>query len=105
MFPGDWPRIMVSAIALTGMCLAIPATFVFSGEIFPTVVRNVGLGSACMFSRLGSVLAPFIKSTVSDSVQQLMSTAYPLQVSLLSEQISRPIPIRLSNPMLKTFYS
>lgn len=63
MFPGEWPRVMLSAIALTGMCLAFPAIYVFSGEIFPTVVRNVGLGSACMFSRFGSVLAPFIKSS------------------------------------------
>jgi len=86
---------MLSAIALTGMCIAFPAIFVFSGEIFPTVVRNVGLGSAVMFSRFGSVLAPFIKSSVSGSVQQLISTSYPLQIFLLPEQIGRPIPIRL----------
>ncbi|GFG39212.1 hypothetical protein Cfor_11277 [Coptotermes formosanus] len=63
IFPGDWPRVMLSAIALIGMCVAFPAVHVFSGEIFPTVVRNVGLGSACMFSRFGSVLAPFITSS------------------------------------------
>jgi hypothetical protein len=48
-----------------------------------------------MFSRLGSVLAPFIKSFVSGPAQQLMSTSHPLQVSLLYEQIGRLIPFRL----------
>ncbi|XP_069695101.1 organic cation transporter protein-like isoform X1 [Periplaneta americana] len=62
MFPGDWPRVLLSATTLTGMCLSFPALYVFSGELFPTVVRNVGLGSASMFSRLGSVFAPFVKS-------------------------------------------
>lgn len=71
IFPGDWPRVLLSAVALTGMCLTFPALYVFSGELFPTVVRNVGLGSASMFSRFGSVLAPFIKSLVSCCAQQM----------------------------------
>lgn len=67
----DWPRVLLSVVALTGMCLTFPALYVFSGELFPTVVRNVGLGSASMFSRFGSVLAPFIKSLVSGCAQNL----------------------------------
>ncbi|PSN53344.1 hypothetical protein C0J52_04084 [Blattella germanica] len=61
-YPGDWPRMLISGVAISGMSITFPALYVFSGELFPTVVRNVGLGSASMFSRLGSVLAPFVKS-------------------------------------------
>ncbi|XP_063226981.1 organic cation transporter protein-like [Bacillus rossius redtenbacheri] len=61
-FRGDWPLVALSALALTSMSVLFPAVYLLSGELFPTVVRNAGMGAASMFSRLGSVLAPFVKS-------------------------------------------
>ena len=39
--------------------------YVFSAELFPTVVRNVGVGSGSVFARVGGVVAPYIGQLVS----------------------------------------
>jgi OCT family organic cation transporter-like MFS transporter 4/5 len=38
--------------------------YVYSAEIYPTVVRGVGVGSSSMVGRIGSILAPFVKELV-----------------------------------------
>ena len=52
-----------SALAQLGKFM-ITASFAmvyqYSTEVFPTVVRNAGLGSCSFFSRIGSIIAPFI---------------------------------------------
>lgn len=35
--------------------------YVYSTQIYPTVMRTIGLGTSSMVARIGSVLAPFIK--------------------------------------------
>ena len=53
-------------IVILAMCgkLAITASYgtiyIFSAEQFPTVIRNVGMGTASMSARIGGILAPYI---------------------------------------------
>ncbi|XP_049846905.1 organic cation transporter protein-like [Schistocerca gregaria] len=58
----DWPRLSLSGVAITSMSVSFTTVYLYSGELLPTVVRNAGLGFAAMFSRLGSAIAPFVKS-------------------------------------------
>ncbi|XP_066269649.1 organic cation transporter protein-like [Branchiostoma lanceolatum] len=54
---------LTTTLAMTGK-FCITATFgivyVFSAEIFPTVVRQIGIGMASMSSRVGGIVAPFV---------------------------------------------
>lgn len=57
---------MVSKISSSGCFTLI---YVFTPELFPTVVRNVGLGSMSTIARFGSMAAPFMATyTVSEVV-------------------------------------
>ena len=53
---------------MIGKC-AISASFaiiyVFSAELFPTVIRNVAMGMCAMFARFGGIIAPVIADLVS----------------------------------------
>ena len=38
--------------------------YIMSSELFPTVVRNVGMGASSACARVGSMLAPYIVQLV-----------------------------------------
>ncbi|XP_078577476.1 organic cation transporter protein-like isoform X2 [Branchiostoma floridae x Branchiostoma japonicum] len=54
---------MTTTLAMTGkFCItaSFAVVYVFSAEIFPTVVRQIGIGMSSMSARVGGVVAPFI---------------------------------------------
>ena len=55
------PDRLVIGLALIGKAAVVSCfctMFIYSSEIFPTVVRTIGMGSCAFFSRIGSLLAP-----------------------------------------------
>ncbi|XP_072391461.1 organic cation transporter protein-like isoform X1 [Diabrotica undecimpunctata] len=60
--PSDlpWARTMLSSIGMFGLALSFPTVYIYSGELFPTVVRNIGVGTSSMCARIGSMIAPFV---------------------------------------------
>lgn len=55
-----WAIVSLASIGIVGMSISFPTAYLYGGEIFPTVVRNVGIGLASMLARIGSMLAPFV---------------------------------------------
>jgi len=44
----------------TLICITYSVLYVFANELFPTEVRNVGVGTASMCARLSSMAASFV---------------------------------------------
>ncbi|PAA73813.1 hypothetical protein BOX15_Mlig025194g2 [Macrostomum lignano] len=54
---------LVVALAITGRFFSTASfdtSWAYSGELFPTLVRNVGMGSSSTAARVGGILAPLI---------------------------------------------
>jgi hypothetical protein len=48
-----------------GISASFAIIYVYSAELFPTVVRNIGVSSSSMCARVGSIMAPFLGLLVS----------------------------------------
>lgn len=60
--PSDstWVKTALGSTGMFGLSVAFPTVYIYSGELFPTIIRNIGVGSSSMCARIGSMVAPFI---------------------------------------------
>jgi len=53
-------QVSLASLGLAGMAITFPTIYLYTGEVFPTVVRNNGLGMCSVSTRVGSMIAPYI---------------------------------------------
>ena len=56
----EWPIVLLAMCGkyISQVCWGI--VYLYTSELFPTVIRSVALSFACSMARIGSMLAPFI---------------------------------------------
>lgn len=93
-----WVIICLASAGIVGMSISFPTVYLYAGELFPTVVRNVGIGTASMIARIGSMVAPFVAGMAS-TVHWLPPVIFGLVpligaglVFLLPETRGTPLP-------------
>ncbi|KAK3098660.1 hypothetical protein FSP39_021703 [Pinctada imbricata] len=77
LFGGEDLQWMTVAFALLGkmsVSTAFGMVYVYTGEIFPTVVRSFAIGSCAVFARIGSLSAPYLYYMT----EGIMNRALPL---------------------------
>ncbi|XP_023239015.1 organic cation transporter protein-like [Centruroides sculpturatus] len=91
----------ITAAMLGKLCIsgAFMILATFAAEIFPTVVRTVGVGSSLMMGRIGAAVAPFVKelgeathSYVPPIVYGILSLLAGGFIMLLPETFNRQLP-------------
>lgn len=96
-------QVPLACVALVGMSISFPTVYLYAGELFPTVVRNVGIGTASMIARIGSMVAPFLLSTKVYSfifppiILGVIPIIGALLVLLLPETCGQPLPATIED--------
>ena len=92
---------LLSASAMFGkFCISasFAVVYVYAAELFPTVIRNIGMGVATVASRIGGILCPFVvlMGEQSRSLPMLIFAIMSLVAGLaglkLPETKGRPMP-------------
>ncbi|XP_066279580.1 organic cation transporter protein-like [Branchiostoma lanceolatum] len=98
--PQTYPMIstVLAMVGRFGISVSFNVFYVYSAEVFPTVVRNMGLGVATMLARVGGIIAPFIY-LLADTWRPLplltfglMSIVSGLTMLTMPETLGKPLP-------------
>jgi hypothetical protein len=58
-------RVAMTMLGKASITYSYALIYIYTPEVYPTVIRGTGLGAAAMLSRVGGVLAPIIADLVS----------------------------------------
>ena len=61
----NWIMIALSMVGKFGISAAFGEIFIYTGELFPTVVRSVVMGICSFGARIGSSISPYMYQIVS----------------------------------------
>ncbi|XP_041351234.1 organic cation transporter protein-like [Gigantopelta aegis] len=75
----EWITVTLSMIGKLGASAAFAIIYVFAAELFPTVVRNSGMGASSFCARIGGMASPYI-ADLGTLVDGEFSKALPLLV-------------------------
>lgn len=93
---GAWKmlRLACGVMGIFGMAATYNLLFIYTAELFPTVVRNAALGCATQASELGAVLAPLVVvlgETVPFAVFGVCGVAGGVVALYLPETMNKPL--------------
>ncbi|ESO84004.1 hypothetical protein LOTGIDRAFT_108246 [Lottia gigantea] len=64
IYANPWVTTALSMIGKLGASGAFAVIYVYAAELFPTIVRNSGLGTSSMCARIGGMISPYIADSV-----------------------------------------
>merc|ERR1719184_489952 len=97
-FNYEWPIVVLNLLGRTCAINTLAVCYIYSAEVFPTVVRNIGLGSSSFWARIGPMIAPFIVDlrvygdTVPLAVFGVIALLAALLVTFMPETSNTPLP-------------
>ncbi|XP_061603051.1 solute carrier family 22 member 6-A isoform X1 [Cololabis saira] len=91
-------RTVLAMVGKFGITASLSIIYVYSAEVFPTVIRQNGIGISSMCARFGGVLAPmmYLLRSVSSHAPMVLCGLCPLLGSaltlMLPETANKPLP-------------
>ncbi|KAL9979757.1 hypothetical protein ACROYT_G017467 [Oculina patagonica] len=92
--------IMSMIVAKFFITISFDGVYLYSAELFPTAIRNIGVGTSTAAARIGSICSPFIVYT--NSVHRLLPFAIMGLNALLAGILCMTLPETNNQPTMET---
>ena len=66
-----WLSTLLAMLGKVGISVSFGTVYIYSAELFPTEVRNIGIGTGSLSARIGGIIAPYIAELVRTTVMLL----------------------------------
>jgi OCT family organic cation transporter-like MFS transporter 4/5 len=93
-------RILCSVVGVFGMAGTYNLVYIYTSELFPTVVRNAALGFTTQASGVGSIVAPVV--VVAGRFNSGLPFAIFGAMAVAGSALSLCLPETLHQPMFET---
>ncbi len=102
---GTWPVVAFAMAGKFTLVVTFVGLYLYAGEIYPTLVRNVGLGACSLGARLGSVLGPLTYGLRETLQTDFFPTGFlgcvflicAVSVLILPETFNKPLPATIKD--------
>lgn len=94
-FYNNWPIVVLAMIGKLCITGTFAVMYVWSSEIYPTVVRSVGVGSSSVWARLGGIVAPYV-----GDLGAIVGSTFPIAVYGITSLVAASLALLL--PETKT---
>ncbi|XP_002925398.1 solute carrier family 22 member 8 [Ailuropoda melanoleuca] len=100
--PPDLPTLRTVLAVFGKACLSssFSCLFLYTTELYPTVIRQTGMGISNLWTRVGSMMAPLVKIT--GELQPFIPSAIFGTVTLLGGSVAYFLPETLNQPLPET---
>ncbi len=101
VYTGDWPIIFFAMMGKFCLSLTFTGIYLYTVELYPVLVRNVGMGSSSTMARVGSILAP-MSAQLKWVDPKMFPTGLLGLVFLTCASVLFLLPETFNKPLLKT---
>lgn len=97
-----WLHILVALISRFGISALFAVLYVYTGELFPTVVRSIVIGTVNIGARVGSMVSPYLYDIIEGKVGRMLPLIVYAVLTITVGLVSLRLPETNKRKLIET---
>ncbi|XP_071750279.1 organic cation transporter protein [Lepeophtheirus salmonis] len=75
VYANNWPHAVCAILGKFCITGSFAISYIYTAEMYPTLVRSMGIGTSSLFARVGGIVAPFV-----GGLDKVVSPTFPIAI-------------------------